>query len=145
MITQKEFEILLAYKKRFKEDEQIDLYLPEWQREIVSVESTDTFILNYRRGTINFEKYTFNNRNPVIVLLRFDSLGRHTNPDSDGRSFSGPHVHIYREGFGDKIAFPVSEIGLSETDLKGEDVLPIFLRYCNVLNLPSIQTTLFLK
>jgi len=140
MITQDEFKILLGYKKKFKTDDLIDLYTPRWERDIVSIESGDTFILNYHHGIINFEKYTFNNRHPFIVLLRFDSMGTHTNPDGDGKSFRGPHVHIYREGFGDKIAFPVSEIGLDENNLKREAVLPVFLRYCNIQSHPPIKS-----
>lgn len=150
MITQEEFEIILGYKKKFKTDDLIYLYgASQWERGIVSIESNDTFILSYHHGIINFEKYTFNNRHPAIVLLRFDSMGTHTNPDEEGKIFRGPHVHIYREGFGDKIAFPVSEIGLDKNNLKREVVLPVFLGYCNVQNYPrmqsSYQPTLFSK
>jgi len=47
-------------------------------------------------------------------MLRYDNGGRHTNPD--GEKFEGPHIHLFKEGFNDKFAYPVSVIGIEETD-----------------------------
>ena len=75
------------------------------------------------------------------MLLRFDALGRHTNPD--GKSFDGPHVHIYKDGYDDKFAFSVSEIGIDENNLQTDAVLIQFLTYCNIVNCPKNQLALF--
>ena len=101
----------------------------------------DTFILDFYRGQIELLKYTYNKRyRQTIVLLRYDSMGRHTNPD--GVNFDGPHVHIYKEGFDDKFAYPTEHIGINLTD-DIDIVLNKFLYYCNIKRLPSIEKTIF--
>ena len=74
-------------------------------------------------------------------MLRFDSSGRHTNPD--GNIFDGPHLHIYKDGYDDKFAFPVSTIGVDEKNCDKAVVLSNFLSYCNINNCPPIQNCLF--
>jgi len=140
MITTKEYDYIMKLKKEFEENDQIILN-KKWSRNIVAIDTKDTFILDYNIGTIKLEKYTYNKRyRNTIILLRFDSFGRHTNPD--GKVFDGPHVHIYRENYGDKYAYNVSEIGIN-TDMGKSDVLEKFLQYCNVVNCPIIESTLF--
>ncbi|TSA27051.1 MAG: hypothetical protein D4R67_06730, partial [Bacteroidetes bacterium] len=108
---------------------------------INAVKTKDTFILDFYRGSFELLKYTYNKRyRQIIILLRYDAKGRHANPD--GENFDGPHVHIYKEGFDDKFAYPASDIGIEESD-DMETVLVKFLRYCNVKSIPSIQTTMF--
>lgn len=125
MITQKEFDHLISLEKEFKDNDQITLG-SSWQKEIIAVNSKDTFILDYaaRRSvnSIEVKRFTYNKRyRTAIILLRFDSCGRHTNPD--GEILDGPHIHIYREGYADQFAFCVSKIGIDETDLSKENVL----------------------
>ena len=68
-------------------------------------------MLDFYRGSFELTKYTINKRyRQTITLLRYDNGGRHTNPD--GELFEGAHVHLYREGFNEKFAFPVSKIGI---------------------------------
>ena len=69
--------------------------------------------------------------------MRFDSHGLHTNPDN--KQFNGPHVHIYKEGYDDKFAFPVSEIGIDEKAIDKEGVFKTFLNYCNIVYCPKIS------
>lgn len=141
LLAQEEFQHLIKLKKQFQEEDQI-LLDSIWSRDIISLESKDIFILDYYIGRIEIKKFTYNNRyKKVITLLRFDSSGRHTNPD--GQIFNGPHVHIYREDYGDKFAFPVSEIGIDENNLNNAEVLKNFLKYCNVVKCPTIPLTLF--
>ena len=53
-----------------------------------------------------------------------------------------PHLHIYREGFGDKWAMPVPVDRFNRTaDLVG--TLQDFMMYCNVIELPFIEEGLF--
>ena len=140
-ITQQEFEYLISLQKQFDDASPIDLSL-KWTRELSAVDTNDKFIIDYYMGSVRIEKYTYNKRyRKSIILLRYDSVGRHTNPD--GVVFEGPHVHIYRENFDDKFAFPVTEIGLSEDQTSRDNVLSRFLQYCNITNPPSIQSTIF--
>ena len=64
-------------------------------------------MLDIARGNIKLKKCTFQNRaRKTIVLLRLDWDGpNHQNPD--GEWIVSPHIHIYREGFGDKWAYPL--------------------------------------
>ena len=48
-----------------------------------------------------------------------------------------PHLHIYREGYGVKWAYPVPSDFTNTTDLVR--TLQDFLRYCKVEDIPPIQ------
>lgn len=142
-ITQSEFDYLITIDKRFeKADELVLGPAPiSWERNIIAIKTKDTFILDFYRGSFELSKYTYNKRyRQTIILLRYDAKGRHTNPD--GITFDGPHVHIYKEGFDDKFAYPVTDIGIDKMD-EMEAILEKFLTYCNVKSIPSIQTTMF--
>ena len=68
--------------------------------------------------------------------MRFDSYGEHTNPD--GERISGHHVHIYKEGFGDKFAYPAFNFGIESSDTI-EVILRKMLIYCNIKRIPPIE------
>jgi hypothetical protein len=145
-LSQNEVDHLLRLKKKFQDDAAIDLgpHPIEWSRNIISIESKDAFILDYRRASIELKKYTLNKRyRTAIVLLRYDSIGRHTNPPgTDEKKFDGPHVHLFREGYDDKWAFPISVLGLN-SDPTIVDVLGKLLDYCNVIERPQFADALF--
>lgn len=145
-LSQKEFEHLVGLKKKFQDNAAIELgpHPIEWSRDLVSVESKDAFILDYRRASIELKKYTLNKRyRTSIVLLRYDSVGRHTNPPgTDENKFDGPHVHLFQEGYDDKCAFPTSALGLGPNPTIPE-VLNKLLDYCNVIERPQFADALF--
>lgn len=129
MLGQNEFKYLLEIKKRFKDKDSLDLTMP-WSREVLAEDSKDKFILDYYRGRIKLTKFSYNKRYKTsIILARFCSEGRHTNPPPDSTSFNGPHVHVYREGFDDKIAFPISEIGIDDDDMDKAIVLEKYINW----------------
>jgi hypothetical protein len=74
----------------------------------------------------------------VINLFRIDIEGPpHTNPDST--EVPCPHIHIYKEGYDDKWAYPLaSEINTNTDDLV--QVLIDFLEYNNIHNPPKVVT-----
>lgn len=76
----------------------------------------------------------------MIVLVRLDINGApHTNPD--GQRLGGTHLHIYREGFEDRWAYPVDPRefrNLSDTWTTVED----FCRFCHIEGLPPFQGVL---
>lgn len=144
-MTQSEFNYILGLKKTFQNSAEILLGPPpmKWSREIIANQTRDLFLLDFRRGSLEIVKYTYNKRfRNSVVLVRYDSVGKHTNPPgTDGASFDGSHIHIYREGFDDKWAFPVSEIGLSGTE-NIDAVLDKLLDYCNIAARPIIKLTI---
>ncbi|MDQ1610392.1 MAG: hypothetical protein QOG00_323 [Pyrinomonadaceae bacterium] len=109
---------------------------------LVSVDHKHSFILDIQRGRIYLKKATFQNRvNQVVPLVRVDVGGRpHRNPDDV--EVPSPHIHLYREGFGDKWAFPLPpEIFTDPSDLGL--TLEQFMWYCNIVDPPEIQPALF--
>ena len=141
MISQEEYDRLIQIKKVFVEQEELNLAY-SWSRKLISKTTKDEFILDYNRGgRIDIIKFSYNKRYKTnIILLRYD-IGRHTNPD--GNVIKGPHVHLYKEGFNDRWAFPVREIGISPNEQeKREVVLKRIFSYCNIVNYPAIQPIL---
>lgn len=83
-------------------------------------------------SSISLTKYSHQNRvHKNIILVRLDVNGpTHRNPDEE-LSLSGDHLHVYREGFGDKYAYELSEDFLAIKD-KPFELLQKFLEYCNI-------------
>ncbi|HBY69669.1 MAG TPA: hypothetical protein DEG69_19165 [Flavobacteriaceae bacterium] len=143
-ITQSDFDIFIKEEKVFS-----DLIKPltlspapiNWTREIKAINSKNIYLLDFYRGSFELSRYTYNKRfRQSIILIRYDSGGRHTNPD--GVSFDGPHVHIYKEGFNDKFAYPISELSINN-NFSMEEVLNKLLQFCNVTKRPSIEVPMF--
>ena len=65
----------------------------------------------------------------VYVLARLDFNAPHTNPD--GTKIGVPHLHLYSEKYGDKVAYPVPE-GLLSNPASKSAVLEDFMRFCNI-------------
>ncbi|MBA4291203.1 MAG: hypothetical protein C0439_19720 [Pseudomonas sp.] len=76
----------------------------------------------------------------VIVLARLDFAAPHRNPD--GTEVGVPHLHVYREGFGDKWAVEIPTGMLSKPD-DAWQVLHDFMNYCGVVERPNIVRGLF--
>lgn len=109
---------------------------------LLSVDGANQFLLDMTRGRIRLAQATYQNRVFLaVVLLRLDLDGPpHTNPD--GTEIGCPHLHRYREGYGDKWAEAVqSDVFGDPSDLWR--TLYDFMRYCNVTQLPQLQQGLF--
>ncbi|HET8810816.1 MAG TPA: hypothetical protein VFM65_11205 [Flavobacteriaceae bacterium] len=143
-ITQSDFNTIIKEEKVFSDlINPLELSPPpiNWTREIKAISSKNIFLLDFYRGSFELTRYTYNKRyRQSIILLRYDNGGRHTNPD--GVSFDGPHVHIFREGFNDKFAFPVSELNINDTN-SIDEVLDKLLQFCNVTKRPTIEIPMF--
>lgn len=143
-ITQLEYEFLMGLQKKFANDQEIEIGPApiKWTREVNSTESHDLFLIDYHRGKLQLLKYTLNERfRQTVCLIRLDTAGRHTNPD--GIHFDGPHIHIYRDGFDDKFAYPVETAGIKDPTNIGNSVKE-FLEFCNIRNVPPIQNSTYL-
>lgn len=133
IITQVEADTLLAMPK-VSTQTQPPLFPTGGSRIEVPLESEDgreSFALDVTRVRIKLTKATYQNRTrQVVILARVDIDGApHRNPD--GVEIPCPHIHIYREGFGDKWAKPLPSIFANPTDLWS--TLEDFCRFCNVL------------
>ncbi len=141
MISNVEFQRLLNLLKEFVNTER--LMLPKAGTKIdlklSSLDKKEDFVLNIRRGRINLSKITYQNLYSKynMPLIRIDLDGtRHQNPDGE---FVGlPHIHIYKEGFGDKWAYELDKELFTNTDDLAL-LLEQFMDYCNIKQVPIIH------
>ncbi len=143
-LPQSEADQLIAMEKIRVDDEMFDYPRLGGQISVplVSRNKRENFILDISRGRIDLVKGTYQNRaRQVVILVRLDFGGRpHRNPD--GQEVSSPHLHIYREGFGDKWAVPVPANKFANmSDLWA--TLEDFMRFCNITEPPQIERGLF--
>jgi hypothetical protein len=107
---------------------------------LCSRDKREQFILDVSRGRIDLAKITYQNRGrQVVVLMRLDIGGApHLNPDFV--EVPCPHLHIYREGYGDKWAQPApAHIFSNTTDIYA--TLIAFMQHCNITAAPTITRT----
>lgn len=143
-LTQAEADALIAMEKHRSTGDRSgfpmggqSLVLP-----LQSVDKREHFMLDLSRGRIDLRKVKMQNRGrQVVVLMRLDLAGApHRNPDDV--EVPAPHLHIYREGFGDKwaVAVPADRFR-SIDDVWG--TLEDFLLFCNITQPPHIERGLF--
>jgi hypothetical protein len=109
---------------------------------LISADRREHFLLDICRGRINLQKGTYQNRaRQAVILARLDFGGSpHRNPD--GEEIPGPHLHLYREGYGDRWASPPP----ADRFAPGADpweTLQEFMRFCNISRPPELQRGLF--
>ncbi len=139
-LSQAEADALMAMEKR-RIDEQVWSYpgmggglsIP-----VVSIDGREKFVLDLYRGRVNLAKGVYQNRGRrVVPLLRLCFGGSlHINPDN--KPIECPHLHIYREGYGHKWAFPLPEDKFADSDDK-QQVFQDFLQFCNIVQPPHIR------
>jgi Family of unknown function (DUF6978) len=144
-LTQAEADALIALEKHRVNDDRSDFPTAGERLELPlqSVDRREQFLLDLSRGRIDLAKVKMQNRGrQVVVLVRLDLGGApHRNPDDE--EVLAPHLHVYREGFGDKWATPVPVDQFRDT----RDVwttLEDFLRFCNITQPPVIERGLFI-
>jgi hypothetical protein len=107
-ISQAEADALIAMEKH-RADTKESFFPEEGGRLAIALTSTDkreNFMLDITRARIKLTKATYQNRaRQAIILMRLDLDGPpHRNPDD--QEIPCPHLHVYREGYGDKWAMP---------------------------------------
>ena len=143
-LTQAEADALIDMEKHRTSDE--DWSFPIRGESISlplqSADGRELFLLDVSRGRIDLRKVKMQNRGrQVVVLVRLDLGGSpHRNPN--GEEIGTPHIHVYREGYGDKWAFPVPGHRFRSVDDMWA-TLEDFFGYCNVTRPPLIQGGLF--
>ncbi len=109
---------------------------------LVSPDMREDFVLDVSRGKIDLLKGTYQNRSrQIIALVRLDFGGPpHRNPD--GEEVPSPHLHVFREGYGDKWAVPVPADSFPNMhDLWRS--LEDFMLFCNITRPPMFNRGLF--
>ena len=142
-LTQAEADALIAMEKHRVTDDRTDF--PMGGESVVlplqSADRREQFLLDLSRGRINLKKVKMQTRGrQIIVLVRLDLGGApHRNPD--GEEIPVPHLHVYREGYGDKWAMPVPTDqfhAVADVWMTFED----FMRFCNITRPPNVKQEL---
>jgi len=143
-LTQAEADALIALEKH-RVDEERYAFPAGGQAISVQLQSPDNrehFLIDLSRGRIDLAKVKLQNRaRQILVLVRIDLAGGpHRNPD--GEEVPCPHLHVYREGYGDKWAVPLPADQFPDPS----DVWATygqFLTFCNITQPPHVERGLF--
>lgn len=143
-LTQADADALLAMEKHKADDAEHEypslggsIRVP-----LVSPDRREAFFLDVMRSQVKLTKGTYQHRGRgVVVLARLDFGGApHRNPDDE--QIPCPHLHVYREGFGDRWAVPLPTNRFSDA---GDPWLLLleFMQFVNITMPPNIRRGLF--
>lgn len=106
--------------------------------ELADTNDREKFLLDVWRGMLRLTKLKFQNRVRIaIVLIRLDVDGApHTNPD--GAQLLGTHLHLFKEGYDDKWAYPVDSSAFTLLSDSGK-TFHDFCSYCRIESPPAVQ------
>lgn len=143
-ITQAEADFLMALDKRPVTDDMVSWPMPgdNVAVDLISLDEREKFVLDVYCGRIKLSKIRFQNRaRTTIILVRLEIDGSpHRNPDDV--ELPCPHIHLYKEGFGDKWAYPVPQEHFSDLSNR-ETTLQDFMRFCRIVEPPTFSAGLF--
>ena len=139
-LPQGEADMLLGMEKH-RVNERTTAFPDLGQAAVIPLQSPDLqeqFILDLGCSKRNRQWVKLQNRaRRDLVLVRLCLGGAsHTNPDEE--EIAAPHMHVYREGWGDRWAVPLPTAHFANV----EDVwqtLHDFMRYCNITKPPRIE------
>lgn len=152
-ISQTEADALLALPKSFKDDSPLEFTMTtpmDYERILLSSDRREEFLLTIERGNRKRIRLKYQTRaRKVVILARLDLDGpAHRNPpDSPHRAnerLPCPHLHLYREGFENRIAYLLADVPqfIVTNPANGLVWLEDFLKFCHVVDgVPPIQTT----
>ena len=109
---------------------------------LLSIDKRERFQLDMTSSRIKLSKFTIQSRaRAIVILARLDIDGApHRNPDDV--EIPATHLHLFREGYGDKWAYAV----LPEVfrDLSSRwTTLQDCMKYCNITKPPDFDRGLF--
>lgn len=144
-LPQADADALIAIEKHRVSDDRHDFPLggQSLMLPLHSADRREMFMADISRGRIDLTRGKYQNRaRQTVILVRLDFGGPpHRNPD--GAELPCPHLHVYREGYGDKWAVSAPPDVFSNTsDLWV--TLDEFFHYCNVTQPPHIERGLFI-
>jgi hypothetical protein len=140
MLTQAEADRFMQMAKRFVRPPS-SISLPvgvDETYDLAAVDDREKFLLDVWRGTLRLTKLKFQNRvRTVAVLVRLDIDGApHTNPD--GQRLSGTHMHLFKEGYDDRWAYPVDPRSFTLLSDPSTTFLE-FCAFCKIESPPPVQ------
>jgi hypothetical protein len=143
ILTQMEADFLIRMEKIAFDDTEFEL--PDLGGSLSvplqSINKKEKFLLDISKGRIDIKRQKFQNRTrESIVLIRLDLGSPHRNPD--GVEIGVPHIHYYKEGYGDKWAYEIPENAFSNLDCSWQ-VLQDFMKLCNITKSPNFKRSLF--
>jgi hypothetical protein len=143
-ITQAEADALIALEKRFVDASDWTFPRPGERSAfpLTSLDKRENFVLDITRAQIKLTKATYQNRaRQAIVLMRIDLDGApHRNPD--GTEIPCPHLHVYREGYGDKWATALPPDRYTNA-LDLFLTCDVFMQHCNITGPSKMQKGLY--
>jgi hypothetical protein len=138
MLSQAEANRLLDLPKYLEFPTSVSVPQCGRQREAsaVSENGRERFTFDIYRGSVSVSKCSYQNRyRKEVRLLRLD-LGGSTHLNPDNTHIICPHLHIYKEGYSDRWAYPLP------ASFSGDQSLVVklieFLRYCKVANIDEV-------
>ena len=142
-LTQAEADALLAMDKH--RADATEWNYPDFGGKVAvplkSGDNLEQFVLDLYRAKINLGKRAFQNRGrKALILARLDFGPPHRNPD--GEEIDLPHLHLYREGHGDKWAYPAPPDKFPNL-IDPHMTLKDFMLFCNIVTPPVIHWGLF--
>lgn len=149
-ISQNEADRLLYMPKEFTDSDALEFGVTQamrYQRDLISVDRREKFILDVERGNRKRTRLKYQTRGrEVIILARLELDGPdHINPPDaphrPGERLRCPHIHLYVEGFEDRIAYALSDVVNLNIKNPANGLLAFedFLTFCGVQNCPDIQ------
>lgn len=102
---------------------------------LLSDDKREEFSMSVYRGRIDFGKCNYNILYAPYPLVRVD-LGHNVHTNPDGGKIQCPHIHIYKEGYELKWAYPLPPLFKNPDDLI--ITLSNFMDYCNIITRPEI-------
>ena len=94
---------------------------------LISVDKKEQFLLDVKRNRIDLKKQKYKTRAmEIVILARLDLGSPHRNPD--GTEVGTPHLHLYKEGYNDKWAFPLPIISFKTLTTSGKH----YMTLCNI-------------
>lgn len=139
-LTQAEADALIALEKRRVDDKMWEypglgggISVP-----LSSVDERERFMLDLSRGRIDLAKGSYQNRGRRVVPLVRLCFGGAPHDNPDGTEVESPHLHVYREGSGDKWAFPLPVDRFTDLGDRWQTYHD-FLRFCNIVQPPNVR------
>lgn len=152
-ITQKEADHLLRLEKLFVARETVGFESSrgfKQMHELHSRDNREAFLLDVERSERIRARLKFQTRaRRSIVLARIDIAGKaHRNldhyPHRPGERFTGVHIHLYHEGFEDRVAYLPEDLPDFPALTNPHDLewLFAFFRFCHIIDAPPIQSVI---
>lgn len=140
-LTQAEADALMRMEKHSLSAEAIPYPAPgrNITVELRSTDSREVFLLDVWRSDKNPYRARFQIRaRRAIILARIDLGGQPHSNDVDEPDIPAPHLHLYREGWGDGWAKPVPPDHFTALD-DHHRTLEEFMVYCKITTPPKFQ------